>query len=433
VTQAGIRESWNNLSPDEQLEQFRQMPFAQAQRLFFELPSRDQSELLLSMSPEESLLWMRALAPDDAADVIQEAPEQDRDKLLSCLDTISRNEVAGLLAYREDVAGGLMSPRFSTLRADMTVAQALAYLRQQSREHVETVYYVYVVDADNVLIGVTSLRDLFAAAPEEPIQAVMFTDFVKATEDMDQEKLSRLFAEHDLLAVPVVDAQGKIRGIVTIDDIVDVVQEEATEDIQKMGGTEALEAPFLEIDLLEMIRKRAGWLVLLFISEMLTANAMSQYEGEIARAVVLAVFVPLIISSGGNSGSQASTLVVRAMALGEVHLRDWSKVLRRELVAGLALGCIIGSLGLLRIIIWQLFFPGTYGPHVTQVATTVGASLVCIVLWGGISGSMLPFVLRRVGFDPASASAPFVATLVDVTGLVIYFTLASFILRGTLL
>jgi magnesium transporter len=330
------------------------------------------------------------------------------------------------------VAGGLMSPRYAQLHDNMSVAEALAYLHRQAIEHVETLYYVYILDSARRLIGVTSLRELFAAAPELPVKGIMHTDFIKATDDTDQEHLSLLFAEHNLIAVPVVDSEGKMKGIVTIDDIVDVVEEEATEDIQKMGGSEALNAPYLEIGLLSMIQKRAGWLILLFLSEMLTANAMSYYENEIAKAVILAVFVPLIISSGGNSGSQATTLVIRAMALGQIRLRDWWRVLRRELIVGTVLGSIIGAIGLCRIVGWQALFH-SYGNHYDLIAATVGASLIGIVAWGSVAGAMLPFILKRAGFDPASASAPFVATLVDVTGLMIYFTIAANILRGTLL
>jgi magnesium transporter len=260
----------------------------------------------------------------------------------------------------------------------------------------------------------------------------MRTDMVTASEQMDQEAVSLLFAQHDLMAVPVVDAEGRMRGIVTVDDIVDVVQEEATEDIQKIGGTEALDSPYLQIGFARMLRKRAGWLAALFLGEMLTATAMGYYENEIARAVVLALFIPLIISSGGNSGSQASTLVIRAMALGEVRLRDWWRVIRRELAVGLALGTTLGVIGLLRVLLWQALFR-VYGEHFLLIGLTVACSLVGVVLYGTVAGSMLPFLLRRLGFDPASASAPFVATLVDVSGIVIYFTVASLILRGILL
>jgi magnesium transporter len=279
---------------------------------------------------------------------------------------------------------------------------------------------------------VVSFRDLFAAAPDKRVRDVMETDVVTVREDMDQEEVSRVFADSGLVAIPVVDAQRRMKGIVTVDDIVRVVEEEATEDAQKFGGVEALGAPYLEMGFAAMVRKRAGWLAALFVGEMLTATAMAFFEAEIARAVVLAVFLPLIISSGGNSGSQASTLVIRAMALGEVRLRDWWRVAGREVGTGIALGCILGAIGFLRIIVWQRI-GHVYGEHYLLVALTVAASLVGCVTFGTIAGSMLPFLLRRLGLDPASASAPFVATLVDVTGLVIYFGIGSVVLAGTLL
>ncbi|MFL5249209.1 MAG: magnesium transporter, partial [Myxococcales bacterium] len=372
------------------------------------------------------------LPPDDAADLVQELDAGDRVHVIDFLDPITRREVSALLAYEEDEAGGLMSPRFARVRREMTVDEAITYLRRQARRRLETIYYAYVLDAEQRLQGVVSFRELFASPGDRPIHEVMETDLVTVPEHMDQEALSLLLAENDLLALPVLDAQGRMKGIVTIDDIVDVVQEEATEDIQKIGGMEALEEPYLQIGFTQMVKKRAGWLAILFVGEMLTATAMGYFEKEIDKAVILALFVPLIISSGGNSGSQATSLVIRAMALGELRLRDWFRVIRRELASGLALGSILGSIGFLRIEIWQHAFH-TYGEHHVLVALTVFVSLIGVVTFGTLAGSLLPFVLRRLGFDPASASAPFVATLVDVTGLIIYFTTASLFLRGTLL
>src|SRR6184192_3631470 len=423
-----LLDAWPVLSAEERLEGLRLLPHADAEDLLLSLPARDQAELILETSAGERRSWMRLLPPDDAADVVQAAPEGEREGLLALLDEPTRKEVAALLAYAEDDAGGLMNPRYARLRPDMSVDEAITYLRRQARERLETIYYMYVLDAEQRLLGVVSFRDLFAAPPEKKVRDIMHTEVVTAPESMDQEALSRLFAEHDFLAIPVIDAERHVKGIVTVDDIVDVVQEEATEDIQKIGGMEALDAPYLEIGFASMVRKRAGWLAILFVGEMLTATAMGFYEREIARAVV----VPLIISSGGNSGSQASTLVVRALALGEVKLRDWWRVVRREIGAGLSLGAILASIGLARILLWQVLFH-TYGDHYLRIALTVAASLIGVVMWGTIAGSMLPLVLRRIGFDPASASAPFVATLVDVSGLVIYFSIASLILRGTLL
>jgi magnesium transporter len=427
-----LEEAWPVLSPDERLEGLRLLPHGEAEDLLLGLSARDQAELILATSPGERRSWMRLLPPDDAADVVQAAPPGEREGLLALLDEPTRKEVAALLAYAEDDAGGLMNPRYARLRPDMSVDEAISYLRRQARERLETIYYTYVLDAEQRLLGVVSFRELFAAPPDKTVRDIMSRDVVTAPEEMDQEALSRLFAEHDFLAIPVVDAERRVKGIVTVDDIVDVVQEEATEDIHKFGGVEALEAPYLEVGFWKMVRKRVGWLAVLFVGEMLTASAMGFFQEEIARAVVLALFVPLIISSGGNSGSQASTLVVRALALGEVRLRDWWRVVRREIAVGLALGTVLAAIGCGRILAWQAIF-GLYGEHAPLIALTVGASLIGVVMWGTLAGSMLPLVLRRAGLDPASASAPFVATLVDVSGLVIYFSVASLVLSGTLL
>jgi magnesium transporter len=371
------------------------------------------------------------LPPDDVADVIQSAPEEDREGLLALLDDVTRGEVRALLAYAEDEAGGLMNPRFVRLRPEMTVEEAIRYLRLQTRR-TETIYYAYVLDAAQRLLGVVSFRDLLSAPGDKRVEEVMEREVVTATEETDQEEVARLFADHDLAALPVVDSEGRMVGIVTVDDVVDVVREEATEDIQKMGGMEALDLPYFETGFWELARKRAGWLSALFLGEMLTATAMAHYEEELARAIVLALFIPLIISSGGNSGSQAATLVIRALALREAGLRDWWRVAKREVMSGLVLGSVLATIGFLRIVLWQQF-GNVYGEHYLLVAAAVALSLIGVVMFGTVCGSMLPFVLRRLGFDPASASAPFVATLVDVTGLVIYFTIARLVLRGSLL
>lgn len=430
-TAGNVLETWADLSEDERIEAFEHLPRKEAGTFFLELSSRDQMELLLALPPRERRMWLRLLAPDDAADVIQLAPKDTRASLLALLDGIARREVNALMAYEEDAAGGLMSPRFARLRPEMTVDEAISYLRRQAAQ-IETVYYAYVLDDSQRLLGVLNFRDLFAADGNTLVRDLMRTDFIFATEEMDQEAVATLFSTHHLLAIPVLDAAGRMQGIVTADDIVDVVHEEATEDIQKFGGMEALGKPYLEIGFWQMVRKRAGWLALLFLGEMLTATAMGYFEHEIARAVVLALFVPLIISSGGNSGSQATTLVIRAMAMGEVRLRDWWRIIARETPTGLVLGSVLAAIGAARILLWQAAWQ-PYGEHYFLVALTVGCSLIGVVLFGSLAGSMLPFVLRRMRLDPASASAPFVATMVDVTGLVIYFTIASIILRGTLL
>jgi magnesium transporter len=325
-----------------------------------------------------------------------------------------------------------MDPRYSRLRADMTVDEAVRYLRQQIRERRHSLPYAYVLDQDQHLRGVVPYWQLLVENGAAKVRDIMRADVVAIPEDTREADIARIFEQHHLKALPIVDKDGRMKGVITIDDVVSIVRESATEDIQKIGGVEVLDEPYLRISLRMLLKKRVGWLAALFIGEMLTATAMGYFEKEIARAVVLALFVPLIISSGGNSGSQASTLVIRAMSLGEVRIRDWWRVMRRELFIGLGLGAVLAVIGFARIMIWSSVFH-TYGTHAVAVALTVATSLVGVVMWGSLAGSMLPFALRRVGFDPASACAPLVATLVDVSGLVIYFTVAAVILRGRLL
>jgi magnesium transporter len=434
LTRKELRSIWDELSPEEQVGNFKKLSAVEAGRFFAELDAREQAKIILTLPMKERHVWFRALDPDDAADVIQETDEKDRPALLEMLDATTRHEVIALLTYAEDVAGGLMNPRYIALRPELSVDEAISYIRRRSREHiqVETIYYIYVLDNEQRLLGVASMRDLFRSSPEQKVQDMMRTQLITVAEQVDQEEISDLFAKHGLMALPVVDDQGRMKGVVTVDDIVDVVKEEATEDIQKMGGTEALDAPYLQSTIAEMIRKRAGWLTILFLGEMLTASALQYYQNELAKAVILALFLPLIISAGGNAGSQASTLVIRAMALGEVKLRDWWRIVEREIVIGLSLGFILALVGFFRIVVWEAAFK-TYGQYYMLIALTVAGSVVGVVLWGTLVGSLLPLVLRRLGMDPASASAPFVATLADVTGLIIYFTVASTILRGTLL
>ncbi len=426
-----LLEMWPTLTAEERSESFQQLPREVADDFFLSLSAYDQAELLQQLPEGHRRLWVRLLSPDDAADLVQHWPADGRQAVLDLMDEVGRREVVALLAYAEDEAGGLMSPRFARLRPDMTTDEAIAYLRRQAGQ-LETIYYAYVLDSDQHLLGVVTFRHLFAADRTKTVREVMQANPISVSEETDQEELVKLFTQHHILAIPVVDGMHRMIGIVTVDDIVDVVEEEAGEDLQKIGGMEALDTPYLHTRLGDMIKKRAGWLSALFLGEMLTATAMGYFEAEIARAVVLALFIPLIISSGGNSGSQATTLVIRAMAMGEVRLRDWWLVVRREFAAGLALGAVLGVIGVSRILIWQAM-SHPYGEHYFVIALTVGLSLVGVVMFGTLAGSMLPFLLRRLGLDPASASAPFVATLVDVTGLVIYFTMASIILRGTLL
>ena len=426
-----LRDAWPILSSDERLEGFQLLVAAEEDDFFLLLSSADQAALITALKPADARRWMRLLAPDDAADVIQSVNQEERAALMAMHDAPTAHEVSALLAYAEDEAGGLMSPRFARVRPDMRVDEAIRYLRKQAGR-VEAIHYVYVLEADQRLAGVISFRELFQHPDDTLILEAMQTEVISVPPDLDQEALARLYVEKDLFAIPVVDAEGRMRGIVTFDDIADVVREEATEDIQKVGGSSALPGPYLELRARDMIRSRAGWLSILFLGELLTASAMGYFEGEIARAVVLTLFLPLIISSGGNSGSQATTLVIRAMAIGEVRLRDWWRVFRREVLTGLGLGAILAVLGLLRVVIGEAV-GSAYGEHYFALALTVALSLLGVVLWGTLMGSMLPFLMRRLGFDPASASAPFVATLVDVTGLIIYFGLAAVLLRGTLL
>ena len=432
LTAADLREIWPILSQDERVQGFRVLPREEAENLLFGLTDSDLTKLVLALKPGDRRYWIRLLPPDDIADLIQGAPDDEREGLLGLLDERTRHEVNALLAYSEDEAGGLMNPRYARVRPDMTIDEAVSYLRKLARQSLGTFSYAYVLDEQQRLLGVISLRELFASNGDRSVRDAMETDVVTLQDNVDQEAVSRIFAETDLVAIPVVDAEGRMKGVVTVDDVVDVVQEEATEDIQKFGGMEALEAPYLATSFLEMVRKRGGVLAVLFIGEMLTATAMSHYEDQIARAVILALFVPLIISSGGNSGSQASTLVIRAMALGEVQLRDVLRVLRRELGAGFAMGCGLALLGFTRVVVWQQIWP-IYGEHYMLVATAVALSLIGVVMLGTVTGGLLPFLLKRVGLDPASSSAPFVATIVDVAGLVIYFTVASSVLAGTML
>ena len=433
LTLEEIREGWSLFDAEERVEAFKQLVRSDAEDFFLDLTASEQAVLVQGLLPTERRSWLRLLAPDDAADLLQEVPSDQRPGLIALLDDVTQKDVTGLLVFAEDDAGGLMNPRYARLRPDIGVDEAISYLRKLARERLGTIYYAYVLDPEMHLLGAVSLRELFAATPEKLVRDVMQTEVIKADEQMDQEQLARLFAQHDLVAVPIIDAENRMKGIVTIDDIVDVVREEATEDIQHIGGTEALDEPYMTARFGNMVQKRAGWLAALFIGELFTATAMQSYQDELTNAPVLMNFLPLIISSGGNSGSQATTLVIRAMALGEVKLKDWWRVIRREIASGFALGAILAPIGVIRILIWQALGWSKYGPHYGRVATSVGLSVIGIVTWGTIAGSMLPFILRKLGFDPARASAPFVATLVDVSGLIIYFTISKIVLTGTLL
>jgi magnesium transporter len=429
---ASLLEAWPILDAEERVEGFELLDSVTAADFFLGLPTREQADLIAELGIDRSRAWVRLLAPDDAADLIQSFPEDKRSAVLRLLDPAAYREVLALLVYAEDAAGGLMNPRYMRLRPDITVEVAIRYLRRQAIRGIEVIDYAYVLDPGMTLLGVVSFRELFAAAPDRMVEDVMERDLVTVSEETDQEAVARVLRDEGHLAIPVVDAEGRMKGIVTADDIVDVLQEEATEDIQKIGGTEALDEPYLQISLWRMVRKRGVWLAVLFVGQMLTATAMGVFEDQIAQALVLTLFIPLIISSGGNAGSQAATLVIRAMALGEVRMRDWWRIVRREVAVGLTLGVMLGVIGLVRIIVWESV-AGSYGEHFLLVGYVIAISVVGVVLTGTLAGSMLPLVLRRLGFDPASASAPFVATVVDVTGVVIYFSVAAVLLKGTLL
>ena len=393
-----------------------------------------RSALLEEMDAEQAAALLTGMTPDERADALEEMDEEAADEILEELPDRERAETERLLQYEPDTAGGLMTTQFVAVSDQETVDQALLTIRAMARAgRREAMGTVYAVDARGALTGVLSLRELLAAPEGAKLAGVAWTEVVTVPATADREEVANLTSNYDLVAVPVVDEQQRLVGVVTVDDVIDVIQEEQTEDVQKFGGLEALEEPYLQSGLLELLKKRAGWLTILFVGEMFTAGAMGYFEDEIAHAVVLALFVPLIISSGGNSGSQATSLIIRAMALQEVRLGDWWRVIGREFLAGLSLGAILGVLGVVRVIGWQELGLYDYGPHFVRVALTVGISLVGVVTFGTLTGSMLPFALRRAGFDPASASAPFVATLVDVTGLVIYFSVALTLLRGTLL
>jgi magnesium transporter len=426
-----LRENWSAQDREQKLRSFKSLERIEADDFFLSLTPSEQIELIMALPPVERRFWMHLLPPDDLTDLIQLAPPEVRSNLINTLDVPTQNEVNALLAYHEDEAGGLMNPRFARLRPEMRIDEALKYLRKQALK-VETLRYAYVLDLEQNLLGVITLRHLFITEGDRIIKDVMRKAVLAVAETMSKEEITNFLRQSGLRVLPVIDELGRMKGIITLDDIIDVVEEEATEDIQKLGGMEVLDAPYLRIGLVKMIRKRAGWLVILFLGELFTATAMGYYESELERAIVLALFIPLIISSGGNSGSQASTLVVRAIALQEVRLRDWWRVFGRELVVGSALGLILGCLGFMRIYFWPAR-EELYGQHYALVGLAVGLSLVGIVLWGSLAGSTLPFILKKLKLDPAVASAPFVATLVDVSGLVIYFSVASLILRGALL
>jgi magnesium transporter len=410
---------------------FRLLKRQKAADVFSILHAEQQQQLLENLTNDHIRTLLDELDPDDRTKLFEELPAQITQKLMNLLSPEDLREARKLLGYPEDSIGRLMTPDFVAIRPEWKVGRALDHIREHGRD-AETVNVIYVVDDDGKLIDDLRLRTLILAAPDKIVDSVMDRHFVALSAYDDQEIAARAMQDYDRVALPVTDSEGVLLGIITVDDILDVIEEETTEDIHKLGGLEAIETPYLNTPFSMLIKKRARWLVLLFLGEMLTAGAMGYFQNEIARAVVLALFVPLIISSGGNSGSQAATLIIRAMAVGEITLKDWWRVMHREVFSGLVLGTILGAIGFFRIMIWQYLF-SLYGQYWLMVALTVALALIGVVMWGTLSGSMLPFLLRRCGADPAASSAPFVATLVDVTGLVIYFSLAALILSGSLL
>ena len=411
---------------------FRLLPRDVASRTFAYLPRRDQRDLLESLSRDELRVILAGIAPDDRARLFGEMPAEVTRRLLETLPPAELKSIRDLLGYPPRTAGRYMTPNYASIPPEITAGEALEHIRRTGKGK-ETLNVIYIVKEDGTLVEDVRLGALVLADPGTRVTDIDDPSLVAIPATAPVDEVLRLFEKYDRTALPVVDADRKMLGIITVDDVLDVAQRQATREIQKLGGVEALDAPYTEIGFWSLVKKRGVWLSALFLGEMLTATAMGYYEREIARAVVLALFVPLIISSGGNSGSQAASLIIRALALRELKLGDWWRVFGREIAAGVALGTLLGAIGFLRVALWQHLHWKDYGPHYLLVAATVWVSLVGVVCFGTLAGSMLPFIMRRLGFDPAASSAPFVATLVDVTGLVIYFTVGSVLLRGTLL
>ncbi|MBG8553148.1 magnesium transporter [Hymenobacter guriensis] len=417
----------------EQLIIFRLLPLRLATEVFEYLSLDIQKHFLANLAQEKMTDILNEMSPDDRTALLEFLPDELVRELIQTLSEPERKVTLELLGYPEYSVGRLMTPDYIAIRENWTVQQVLDYIRRHGGQS-ETLSVLYVTDSRGVLIDDIRIREMLLADPQKRVSELMDRRFVSLKAMQDQEEAIEVFRRNDRVALPVVNNEGVLFGIVTIDDILDIREEEDTEDIQKLGGSEALDEPYLDTPVLDMVKKRAGWLVILLIGEMLTTSAMHHFEDDLQRAAVLGLFIPLIISAGGNAGSQATSLIIRAMSLGEFSLSDWWLVMRRELVSGALLGAILGVVGSLRIVLWaKVIDPGYFGPFWPLIAVTVGISLLGIVLWGALSGAMLPMLLKRLGLDPATASAPFVATLVDVTGLIIYFSVATLVLRGTLL
>ena len=409
-----------NMAINRAASVFKILDISQQKDIVKELPSAKTAELL------------NELPADDRTDFLEELPKAAIRDLIKLLDPDERKITLSLLGYPEDSVGRLMTPDYVYVYLYNSITEVFETIRKHAKGS-ETIDVIYVIDEKGQLIDDIRIRDIILAAPDKKVAEIIDGRNVSLHVNDDQEHANQVFKMNNRVALPVVDDKNILLGIVTIDDMLWVANEEFSEDMQKMGGTEALNEPYLDIPLLKLFRKRIGWLVVLFLGEMLTATAMGYFQDEIAKAVVLALFVPLIISSGGNSGSQASTLIIQAMAVGEITIADWWRVLRREITSGLLLGGVLGIIGFVRVAVWHSIIPNLYGPHWMSIAATVGFSLIGVVLWGTLSGSMLPIFLKKLGADPAVSSAPFVATLVDVTGLIIYFSFAYFFLAGILL
>ncbi len=416
---------------EDQAYFFQLIPAELETEVFDYLNVNQQLALLNSFDEAHKRFILNTMSPDDRTTLFSTVNSRDSVRFINLLDVENRTVALNLLGYPINSTGRLMTPWYIAVQKNWTVQETLDYIRKFGKTS-ETLNHIYVTDPEGHLIDDIIVSEFLLASPNEKVEALMDYKFLALDSYGDQETDVDVFRKNNRIALPVVNREGILVGIVTVDDILDVVNEENTEDIQKLGGSEPLDAPYLEISLMSLYKKRVVWLIVLFIGEMLTASAMGAFQDEIAKAVVLSLFVPLIISSGGNSGSQAATLIIRAMALGEIKIKDWYRVIKRELITGALLGVSLGIIGFLRIALWSLF-SNIYGPHWMLVGITVGFTVIGVVLWGTISGSMLPLLLKRCGLDPATSSAPFVATIVDVTGLVIYFSIAMFILKGTVL
>lgn len=418
-------------SQEDQALLFRTLSQPIALQTFDFLPTHVQRSLLHKIPTMQAAALLNALSPDDRTSFLQDLPRDVIDELVKLLSPIERTLTLALLGYAEGSIGRLMTPDYIAVKMDWTIEEVLDHIQDYGHDS-ETIDVIYVIDDEGRLLDDIKLKDFLFVPRKSYVRSIADNQFVFLSVYDSDEVAINAFRQHNRIALPVIDEKGILLGIVTIDDILRLSNEEATEDMQKIGGMEALDEPYLQAPFLELMRKRAGWLVILFLGEMFTATAMGFFEEEIAKAIVLALFIPLIISSGGNAGSQASTLVIRALALGEVKLKDWWKIVRLEVLSGIVLGTILGTIGFFRVTIWSLF-SNIYGEHWLMVAVTIGLSLIGVVLWGTLCGAIFPLILRRIGVDPATSSAPLVATFVDVTGLVIYFLIAMNILRGTLL